>query len=114
MSDTTSAGLSQRPAARRDVVMPNVSDPRTPGRSSLFAVGVRQAPTVLPRATTNPWERVQMGANAARLWSVKSLQGSKNSEASRQAGGHWFEPSTAHILPCKEATSVASFANEIG
>jgi hypothetical protein len=24
-----------------------------------------------------------------------------------------FEPSTAHILPCNEATSVASFANRI-
>jgi hypothetical protein len=33
---------------------------------------------------------------------------------SRQAGGHWFEPSTAHISSCKAATSVASFANEIG
>src|SRR6266540_6932830 len=33
--------------------------------------------------------------------------------APRQAGGHWFEPSTAHISSCKEATSVASFANEI-
>src|SRR5207302_2629082 len=40
-----------------------------------------QAPTVLPRATTSLRNRVQTGANAARLWSVKSLQGSKDSEA---------------------------------
>src|SRR5712691_11220912 len=56
---------------------------RTSGRSSLFAVGVGQAPTVLPRATTSPRERVQTGTNAACLWSVKSLQGSENSEAPR-------------------------------
>jgi hypothetical protein len=47
-------------------------------------------PTVLPSATTGPRERVQAGANAACFWSVKSLQGSENSEAAaskRERGG---------------------------
>ena len=31
----------------------------------------------------------------------------------RQAGGHWFEPSTAHRSSCREATYVASFADGV-
>src|SRR5437868_2073164 len=45
-------------------------------------LGVRQAPTVLPRATTSPRERVQTGANTACFLTVKSLRGNENSEAS--------------------------------
>jgi hypothetical protein len=32
----------------------------------------------------------------------------------RQAGGHWFEPSTAHDFPCKTATRVVRSVDENG
>ena len=60
-------------------------------RSSLFAVGlVDHALMVLPRATTSSRERAQTVANAACLWSLKSLQGSNNSAAaaSRRERGY--------------------------
>jgi hypothetical protein len=34
------------------------------------------------------------------------------SRSSRQAGGHWFEPSTAHENPRKKATRIALSADK--
>src|SRR5205085_7149224 len=62
-----------------------------------------QAPTVLPRATTSPRERVQTGTNAACLWSVKSLQGRKNSEAAASRSTSWGSLVRAQYRPLRDA-----------
>src|SRR5438128_6568126 len=75
------------------------------GFKSLFSVRRAEVPTVLPGATTSLEKRAQTAANVPSAWSVELLQKKENEGAPRegakegavsQAGGHWFEPSTAH------------------
>src|SRR5205823_2554525 len=49
------------------------SEPLRLGPPGLPQAGVAQAPTVLPRATTSPRERLQTRANTARPEGAKSL-----------------------------------------
>jgi hypothetical protein len=53
--------------------------------------------------------------DSAQPWRLSEHQRTgANGRSDRQAGGHWFEPSTAHRNPCKTICCVASPVDEDG